>query len=60
MSKVGEFQIVGYPRSLRDRTPWGMRGARLATRENKVFLNAVFERERREWGRRVAWVSTPT
>ncbi|AWS00339.1 RNA-guided endonuclease TnpB family protein [Metallosphaera hakonensis] len=41
---VGELQILGYPRNLKDYMSWKMKEARLVVKDGKAFLKVVFER----------------
>ncbi|MQL55604.1 RNA-guided endonuclease TnpB family protein [Acidianus ambivalens] len=45
ITSVGELQILGYPRNLKDYLSWKMREARLAVKGGKAFLKVVFEKE---------------
>ncbi|BDB98527.1 RNA-guided endonuclease TnpB family protein [Saccharolobus caldissimus] len=41
---VGELQILGYPRNLKEYLSWRMREARLVVKGDKAFLKVVFEK----------------
>ncbi|MQL54252.1 RNA-guided endonuclease TnpB family protein [Acidianus ambivalens] len=45
IASVGELQILGYPRNLKDYMSWKMKEARLAVKGGKAFLKVVFEIE---------------
>jgi len=44
IASVGDLQILGYPRNLKDYLSWRMREARLTVKGDKVFLKVVFEK----------------
>ncbi|AGJ64077.1 RNA-guided endonuclease TnpB family protein [Saccharolobus islandicus] len=44
IASVGELQILGYPRNLKEYLSWRMREARLVVRGDKAFLKVVFEK----------------
>jgi hypothetical protein len=46
IASVGDLQILGYPRNLREYMSWKMREARLVIRNDKAFLKVVFEKPR--------------
>ena len=46
ITSVGDLQILGYPRNLKEYMSWRMREARLVVRGDKVFLKVVFEKPR--------------
>ncbi|MQL56650.1 transposase, partial [Acidianus ambivalens] len=45
ITSVGELQILGYPRNLKDYMGWRMREARLVIRDDKALLKVVFDKE---------------
>ena len=42
---VGELQILGYPRNLKDYLGWKMKESRLVIKDGKAFLKVVFDKE---------------
>ncbi|QGR18416.1 IS200/IS605 family element transposase accessory protein TnpB [Sulfurisphaera ohwakuensis] len=44
IASVGEFQILGYPRNLKEYLSWRMKEARLVVKGDKAFLKVVFEK----------------
>ena len=44
IASVGELQILGYPRNIKDYLSWKMREARLIVKGGKAFLKVVFEK----------------
>ncbi|WP_016730063.1 RNA-guided endonuclease TnpB family protein [Saccharolobus islandicus] len=48
IASVGELQILGYPRNLKEYLSWRMKEARLVVKDGKAFLKVVFEKEEEE------------
>ncbi len=44
IASVGELQILGYPRNLKEYVNWRMKEARLVVKDGKAFLKVVFEK----------------
>ncbi|AEE93281.1 OrfB transposable element protein, IS605 [Acidianus hospitalis W1] len=44
IASVGDLQILGYPRNLKEYMSWRMKEARLTVKGDKVFLKVVFEK----------------
>lgn len=44
IASVGELQILGYPRNLKEYLSWRMKEARLVVKGDKAFLKVVFEK----------------
>ncbi|MQL56196.1 RNA-guided endonuclease TnpB family protein [Acidianus ambivalens] len=45
IASVGELQILGYPRNLKEYLSWKMKEARLVIKGGKAFLKVVFDNE---------------
>jgi putative transposase len=44
ISKIGEFEILGYPRNYKEYLSWKMKESRLIFRNGKAFLKITFEK----------------